>query len=76
MVVGAVIFGAGALTGLAPDAVSLVQILIQFGLGLWGNDLRRAALTRQGYVERTVVAGRNQTEAEHRYYTTVTPGAA
>ena len=76
LIIGVVIGGAGALTGLAPDAVSLVQILIQFGLGLWGNDLRRAALTRQGYVERTIVAGRNQTEAEHRYYTTVLPDAA
>ena len=71
VVIGAVLGGAGALAGLLPDAVSFLQVLIQFGLGLWGNDLHRAALARQGYVERAVVAGRDQTEAEHRYYTTV-----
>lgn len=74
--IGAVIGGAGTLAGLAPDAVSVFQVLVQIGLGLWGNDLRRAALARRGYVERAVVAGRNEAEAEHRFFTTMTPDAA
>jgi len=76
LVIGAAIGGASALAGLAPDAVSVLQFLVQIGLGLWGNDLRRAALARQGYVERAVVAGRDEIEAEHRYFTTVAPDAA
>lgn len=76
VVIGAAIGGAGTLAGLAPDAVSVFQVIVQIGLGLWGNDLRRAALSRRGYVERAVVAGRNADEAEHRYFTTVTPDAA
>lgn len=76
VVIGAAIGGASALVGLAPDAVSVFQVLVQIGLGLWGNDLRRAALARRGYVERAVVAGRDAVEAEHRYFTTVAPDAA
>ena len=63
--------GLGALAGLATDVAPVLQILVQIGLGLWGNDLRRAALSRQGYVEQAVVAGRNGEEAEHRYFTTL-----
>jgi len=76
LVIGAAMGGASALAGLTPDAVSVFQFLVQIGLGLWGNDLRRAALARRGYVERTVVAGRDEVEAEHRYLTTVAPDAA
>jgi hypothetical protein len=76
LVIGAAIGGVGALAGLAPDAVSVSQVLVQIALGLWGNDLRRSALARRGYVERAVVAGRNQVEAEYRYFTTAAPDAA
>lgn len=76
VVIGVAIGGASALAGLAPDAASVFQVLVNIGLGLWGNDLRRAALARRGYVERAVVAGRNEVEAEHRYFTTVAPDAA
>jgi len=69
LVIAALISGGGALAGLANELVSVLQIFVQIGLGLWGNDLRRAALARQGYVERAVVAGRNGEEAEHRYFT-------
>ena len=75
VVIGAAIGGASALAGLAADAVSVFQLLVQAGLGLWGNDLRRAALSRSGYVERAVVAGRTADEAEHRFFTTVAPDA-
>ena len=76
VVIGAVLGGLGALIGVEPDVVSVFQFLVQIGLGLWGNDLRRAALARRGYVERAVVCGRNQDEAEQRYFTTVTPDPA
>lgn len=77
VVIGAALGGLGALIGVMPDVVSVFEVLVQIGLGLWGNDLRRAALARQrGYVERAVVCGRNQAEAEQRYFTTVAPGAA
>ena len=76
VLIGAAIGGAGAFAGLATDAVTALQLLVQIGLGLWGNDLRRAALARRGYVERAVVAGRDAVEAEHRYFTTVAPDAA
>ena len=71
LVIAAALGGVGALAGLAPDSVSVIQFLVHIGLGLWGNDLRRAALARRGYVERAVVAGRNAVEAEHHYFTTV-----
>ena len=70
LVIGAAIGGLGAGAGFAVDLVSVFQILVQIGLGLWGNDIRRAALARRGYVERAVVAGRDGEEAEHRYFTT------
>jgi len=70
LVIAVAIGGLGALAGLAADVISILQILIQIGLGLWGNDLRRFALAKRGYVERAVVAGRNGEEAEHRYFTT------
>ena len=73
--IGAAVGGLGALAGLAPDAVTVCQTLVQVGLGLWGNDLRRAALARHGYVERAVVTGRNREEAEQRYFTAVAPDA-
>ena len=76
LLIGVAIGGLGAVAGVAPNGVSLLQILVQIGLGLWGNDLRRAALARRGYVERAVVAGRNEGEAQYRYYTTATPGPA
>ncbi|NNE82938.1 MAG: DUF2628 domain-containing protein, partial [Alphaproteobacteria bacterium] len=76
LVVAAVMGGLGAFAGLAADLVSALQLLIQIALGLWANDLRRAALARRGYVERVVVAGRNGEEAEHRYFTTVAQNAA
>lgn len=76
LVIGAVIGGLGAAARLAPDAVSVLQLLVQVGLGLWGNDLRRLALARRGYVERAVVAGRDARDAEHRYFITAMPGAA
>lgn len=71
LVIAAAIGGLGMLAGLTTDLVSVLQLLVQIGLGLWANDLRRAALARRGYVERAVVAGRNGEEAEHRYFTTV-----
>lgn len=74
--IGAAIGGIAALAGLAPDAASLLQFLVQIGLGLWGNDLRRAALVRRGYIERTVVAAGDMTEAEHRYLSTVAARSA
>ena len=77
VVIGIAIGGLGTLFGVTPDVVTVFQILVQIGLGLWGNDLRRAALARQrGYVERAIVCGRNQEEAEQRYFTTVAPDAA
>ncbi len=76
VVIGAALGGLGTLAGVMPDVVSVFQFLVQIGLGLWGNDLRRAALARRGYVERAVVCGRNQAEAEQRYFTIVAPGAA
>ncbi len=76
LVIGAALGGLGTLIGITPDVVSVFQALVQIGLGLWGNDLRRAALALRGYVERAVVSGRNQEEAEQRYFTTVAPGAA
>ncbi len=71
VVIVALVGGVGALTGVVTDAVSAVLLLVQIGFGLWGNDLRRAALARRGYVEHAVVAGRDGVEAEHRYFTTV-----
>ena len=71
LVIVAAIGVLGAATGVAADLVSVLHILVQIGLGLWGNDIRRAALARRGYVERAVVAGRDGEEAEHRYFTTV-----
>lgn len=76
LVLAVAIGGAAELAGLAPDAVSVFQLLVQTGLGLWGNDLRRAALARRGYVERTVIVARNETEAEHRYIAAATPDVA
>jgi hypothetical protein len=76
LLMGAAIGGLGALAGLGPDLVSVFQILVQIGLGLWGNDLRRAALVRRGFVERAVVAGRDGEEAEHRYFTNLAGNAA
>ncbi len=76
VVIGAAVGAIAALAGLTPNAATLLQILVQVGLGLWGNDLRRLALARRGYVERTVVAARNREEAEHRYLTTVAASAA
>ncbi|NKB49279.1 MAG: DUF2628 domain-containing protein [Alphaproteobacteria bacterium] len=71
LVIAVAVGGFGALAGVAADLVSAVQILIQIAIGLWANDLRRAALSRRGYVERAVVAGNSHEEAEHRYFTTV-----
>ena len=76
VVIAAALGGLGALIGVTPDVVSVFELLVQIGLGLWGNDLRRAALARRlGYVERAVVCGRNYEEAEQRYFTTVAPDA-
>jgi len=76
LVLGMVIGGIATAAGLAPDGVSVLQFLVQIGLGLWGNDLRRLALARRGYVERTVVAGSDIRDAEHRYLITMMPGSA
>ena len=76
VVIAGAVGGIGALTDVAPNVISVALFLVQFGLGLWGNDLRRAALARHGYVERAVVAGRTETEAEHRYFTTMAADAA
>jgi hypothetical protein len=76
LVIAAAIGGLGTLAGLATDLISVLQLLVQIGLGLWANDLRRAALGWRGYVERAVVAGRNAEEAEHRYFTTVARNVA
>ncbi len=75
LVISVAIGGVSVLVGLAPDVVSVFQVLVQIGLGLWGNDLRQAALARCGYVECAVVAGRDAVEAEHRYFTTGAPDA-
>ena len=72
---GAALGGLGSLVGATPDVVSIFQFLVQIGLGLWANDLRRAALARRGYVERAVVCGHDQAEAEQRYFNTVAPDA-
>lgn len=76
LVIAAAIGSLGVFAGLAADLISALQLLVQTGLGLWANDLRRAALARRGYVERAVVAGRNGEEAEHRYFTTVAQNVA
>ncbi len=73
LAIGAVLGGLGALFAVTPDVMSVFQLLVQIGLGVWGNDLRRAALARRGYVERTVVCGRNRDEAEQRYFTGAAP---
>ena len=67
-ILGAVVGAAGEYAGLVPEANAVLQFVIQFSLGLWGNDLRRRKLRLRGYTERAVAAGRRVAEAERRYF--------
>lgn len=74
IVLVAISLAIGALAGLlgmAADAATWLQLVVQIGFGLWANDLRRMGLARRGYVERAVVAGGSLQEAEQRYFITV-----
>jgi hypothetical protein len=54
--------------GIAPPLALALQLAVAVGVGLFGHDLRRAALTRRGYVETGVVAAGGLDEAELRYF--------
>ncbi len=58
---GLIHFGGNPATGLIAD------LAIAAAAGLFGNDVRRGKLARQGFVEEDVVAGVNLRDAERRF---------
>lgn len=65
------------LAGLGDTLAGTLQLVLQLGAGLFGNDMRRWSLRRDGFVETAVVAAPNRTAAEFRYFTALAaePGA-
>ena len=69
MLVVLVLLVVAAFAGLGADpAVTTGALLvIALGLGVAGNDLRRAALERRGFIETDVVAGATLDDCEDRW---------
>jgi hypothetical protein len=73
----AISFVSGAvieLVGLNDATASLVQIVLQAGVGVFGNDMRRWSLRRAGFVESAVVMAPRRTAAEYRYFAALSGG--
>ena len=64
------------LLGVGEATSFVVQLLFQFGIGLFGNDMRRWSLRREGFVETAVVTGADRGDAERRYFTALSAAAA
>lgn len=58
----------GAMAGLSPLAVMVMQFGLQFWLGGVAQDCRRASLRRSGYDEIAVVCAESELLAERRYF--------
>lgn len=74
-IASAVLFGLALVSGfvveaagLNPAFASLVQILLNVAVGVFGNDMRRWSLRRAGYIECAVVAAPRRADAEFRYF--------
>lgn len=70
-----VLAGAVALAGLAEDGGSAVSLALHVLVGLWGNDMRRRALARAGFVERGAVLASGRDAAEQRLFGGQTAGS-
>jgi len=68
IVVALMLTGAAVLTGLDPPGGILLQSLFSFSVGLEASRLRRWHVERAGFGEVAVVHGRDQDEAEMRYF--------
>ncbi len=53
---------------LAPLVAGVISLGLALLVGLLANDLRRLSLDRAGYIEAAVVAGRDASEAERRFF--------
>jgi hypothetical protein len=52
----------------ASIVTAVAQLVLSMGVGIFGNDLRRAAMERRGYKETGVAGGGSVEEAELRYF--------
>ncbi|MBI1180725.1 MAG: DUF2628 domain-containing protein [Alphaproteobacteria bacterium] len=57
-----------SVTGIPAYLDVTIQVVLAAGVGIFGNDLYRAALARRGYVEAGVASGGSVEEAELRYF--------
>lgn len=53
---------------LSQPSVYVLMLAMQLFLGFHGNDWRRAALTRRGFITTAVVTGDSRLRAELRYF--------
>ncbi len=72
---GLAVLGAMLLLGLGQGALGIsdhvtiaAQFAISAGVGIFGNDLHRAALARRGFAETGLSSGDSVDEAEIRYF--------
>lgn len=66
----------GSLLKIPPDAVGVVGFAVSAMLGLEGDRVLAWSLRRRGYVERDVVIGDNEAEAEEVYFGRLRAGAS
>lgn len=64
----ALVAGLGSLLKMPPDAVGVVGFAVSAILGFEGDRILAWSLRRRGYVERDVVIGDNEAEAEEVFF--------
>jgi hypothetical protein len=71
----ALLAGAGSLLKMPPDNVGVIGFAISAILGFEGDRILAWSLRRRGYVERDVVIGDNEAEAEEVFFGRLRAGA-
>jgi hypothetical protein len=72
----ALLAGAGSLLKMPPDNVGVIGFAISAILGFEGDRVLAWSLRRRGYVERDVVIGDNEAEAEEVFFGRLRAGAS
>ena len=64
-----VLLGAADKQNWLDDAsIAVLNLALSFIIGLWANDLRRASLSRRGYIMSDVVVSDGELSAQQRYF--------
>lgn len=76
LIINVTLSGMAEHLGFSPLSIYVLQMGIQLMVGFQGNDSRRIALAKRGYIVADMVAAHTLLHAEQRFYDRYLPAAA